>query len=104
MQRRHGLLGNDRHGKKNERDVAEIIRFYGISPGDIEKLGPVRCHALLRNMESIRAREHLELIRVHSLVHAESDKVRESLIQLADQAYEHDERARAIAIEAITRN
>ncbi len=79
------------------------MRFYHLSPSDLEALSPEQQHGLIANMRSLQAEEALAFqATVGALFDTDANR-RESQMQLAQLAYAHDPASLAIAIEAITR-
>lgn len=81
------------------------MSFYGIQPSELAKLSKDQVWALVENMPRINARRRLEFIcDVMSAMPSDSKQVSHYLVELVKVAFDGDESAQAVAIEAITRH
>jgi len=82
-----------------------LIAFYGIQPSELAALSEEEIQGLVDNMPRISARRRLEFVcDVMAAMPSDGKGVSHYLTALIKMAFDGDETAKAIAIEAITRH
>jgi len=82
-----------------------LIAFYGIQPSELANLTEEEVQGLVVNMPRINARRRLEFVcDVMAAMPSDSKGVSHYLTELIRAAFDGDDTAQAVAIEAVTRN
>lgn len=80
------------------------MRFYGIQPSEAARLDQTTIETLLHHAQMIRARERIERVFDFGLAFwGSKGDAKESLVELAQEAFKYDPRTRAVVIESIMR-